>query len=192
MTIQFVCPSCGNPIEIDSVWGGKPVACPYCHNTVSAPTQSTYEPSNEVPMAQPMVPISVSHPSAETVVVGPASSHPNNIAIWALVLSISWLVISLTTSVVAGTDMSDEFGGKQPSMGEIQKFTEEKIQSGDIPRWLITMMVGGCMSILIWIAGLVCAIFAALKPARRAMTIISFVFLAFLPLQIVLGLLVGG
>jgi DNA-directed RNA polymerase subunit RPC12/RpoP len=44
MAIQFACPSCRQPIEIDDEYGGRQVSCPYCHHVVAAPTRSTLEP----------------------------------------------------------------------------------------------------------------------------------------------------
>ncbi len=41
MPIQFSCPSCRQPIEVDDEFGGAQVSCPYCRNVVTAPTEST-------------------------------------------------------------------------------------------------------------------------------------------------------
>lgn len=41
MAIQFACPSCGQPIEIDEEWADSPVSCPYCQKVVTAPGEST-------------------------------------------------------------------------------------------------------------------------------------------------------
>ncbi len=52
MAIQFQCPSCRQPIEIDEQWAAQPVACPYCKRVVTAPAQSTW-PAEPVPTASP-------------------------------------------------------------------------------------------------------------------------------------------
>ena len=41
MSIQFLCPACSQPIEIDDEWSARPVACPYCRKTITAPESST-------------------------------------------------------------------------------------------------------------------------------------------------------
>ena len=43
MAIQFVCPGCSQPIEVDDEIGGRSAACPYCQHVVSVPIQSTYD-----------------------------------------------------------------------------------------------------------------------------------------------------
>lgn len=43
MAIQFVCPGCSQPIEVDDEIGGRSAACPYCQHVVSVPLQSTYQ-----------------------------------------------------------------------------------------------------------------------------------------------------
>lgn len=44
MAIQFPCPSCAQPIEVDDEVAGREAACPYCQRVVTAPQQSTYAP----------------------------------------------------------------------------------------------------------------------------------------------------
>ncbi len=43
MAIQFVCPGCSQPIEVDDEIGGRSAACPYCQHVVSVPLTSTYD-----------------------------------------------------------------------------------------------------------------------------------------------------
>jgi len=40
MPIQFNCSGCGQAIEVDSEFAGRLVACPFCHATVEAPSES--------------------------------------------------------------------------------------------------------------------------------------------------------
>lgn len=51
MVVQFRCPSCEKPIEIDDEYAGRQVTCPYCHDVVDAPTESTYQSE---PVARPV------------------------------------------------------------------------------------------------------------------------------------------
>ncbi len=41
MAIQFNCPGCRQPVEVDDEWAGEHVACPFCQRVVTAPTEST-------------------------------------------------------------------------------------------------------------------------------------------------------
>lgn len=43
MAIQFPCPSCSQPIEVDDEYGGQTAACPYCRRVVNVPTESPDE-----------------------------------------------------------------------------------------------------------------------------------------------------
>lgn len=58
MAIQFHCPSCSQPIEVDDVHAGQAATCPYCHRVVSVPTESSLGPVPPVsarPTATPAV-----------------------------------------------------------------------------------------------------------------------------------------
>jgi len=53
MAIQFTCPSCSQPIEVDEDLGGKNATCPYCRNVVSVPVRSTLDAARVPPLARP-------------------------------------------------------------------------------------------------------------------------------------------
>lgn len=40
MSIQFRCPGCNEPIEVDDIHAGQTAACPYCRRVASVPTES--------------------------------------------------------------------------------------------------------------------------------------------------------
>lgn len=44
MSIQFACPGCGQPIEVDAEFAGKAATCPYCRRVATVPSESTYDP----------------------------------------------------------------------------------------------------------------------------------------------------
>lgn len=52
MPIRFRCPSCSQPIEVDSELAGKAARCPYCERVMSVPAESTFD-SAEVVTARP-------------------------------------------------------------------------------------------------------------------------------------------
>ena len=41
MAIQFHCPGCSQPIEVDDIHAGQTAACPYCRQVVNVPTESS-------------------------------------------------------------------------------------------------------------------------------------------------------
>lgn len=52
MAIQFNCPSCRQPIEVDDEHAGQVASCPYCRGVVTVPPTSTYQ-TEPVPPARP-------------------------------------------------------------------------------------------------------------------------------------------
>lgn len=55
MAIQFRCPSCRQPIEVDDEFRGQPAACPYCRRVVTVPAESELAPAGVV-VARPANP----------------------------------------------------------------------------------------------------------------------------------------
>lgn len=45
MAIQFRCPGCSEPIEVDDVYAGQTAACPYCRRVVNVPHESVLDDS---------------------------------------------------------------------------------------------------------------------------------------------------
>jgi DNA-directed RNA polymerase subunit RPC12/RpoP len=67
MAIQFVCPGCSQPIEVDDEIGGRSAACPYCQHVVSVPLKSTYDsaaPVTASPLGQSGAPHAPPHAHA--------------------------------------------------------------------------------------------------------------------------------
>ncbi len=73
MSIQFLCTSCGQPIEVDDEHAGKTAACPYCRQLAGVPMQSTYAPDQ--PPASPSTPDSDEHGPVPPPPV-PAAPYP--------------------------------------------------------------------------------------------------------------------
>jgi hypothetical protein len=53
MAIQFACPSCAQPIEVDDEHAGRMATCPYCRRVVTVPTASTMGTA-AAPSARPL------------------------------------------------------------------------------------------------------------------------------------------
>jgi hypothetical protein len=46
MAIQFHCPGCSQPIEVDDIHAGQTAACPYCQRVISVPSESELDRSH--------------------------------------------------------------------------------------------------------------------------------------------------
>jgi len=66
MAIQFLCPGCNQPIEVDAEHAGKSAACPYCRQVVAVPLESTYRPDLVV-AARPGPSLPPAQPAADVV-----------------------------------------------------------------------------------------------------------------------------
>jgi hypothetical protein len=79
MAIQFSCPACGQPIEVDDEYGEHRVSCPYCRNIVNAPSESdptlaAKHATDQAPDARPVTPFpGDGDPSQQ---VPPSSAQP--------------------------------------------------------------------------------------------------------------------
>ena len=177
MAIQFPCPACGQPIEIDSEWGGKTVECPYCRKTVTAPRGSTYHPAPETPVA---------YPAARTIGFEAISEAPavpqhlqpterNLVAVWALVFSLSCLACYITGIVILAPHADElepfaEMRDEGKSVSEMsQAFTEH--WQGALPGWMVGAVLVMLMAFMLWLAGVGCAIIGLRRKPRKKFAI---------------------
>ncbi len=188
MSIQFLCPSCRHPIEVDDEWSNQPVACPYCRNTVTAPEVSTYETTSPPPTAR-----AIEYPAPldpEQITAPPLPPGRNLVAIWSLGLAVGWFLLWM----VAQTSLAphiEETLGPNPTQQEFQSFLQERLQSGTLPQWLVTAILVMGTSLVSWVAGLVCAILGVRSRRRRGFAVAAFAVLTLLPLMTCAGLALG-
>lgn len=66
MPIQYHCPSCGQPIEVDDDAANQPVTCPYCRRMSSAPaaTPPDFDPRTQTPAGGSARPVASPGPPA--------------------------------------------------------------------------------------------------------------------------------
>ena len=96
MAIRFQCGSCNQPIEVDDPWGGRTVACPYCHSTVTAPSASTLGDISDIPAASP-----VTADASDSISAQPSESS-NVVALIAFILAMIVIaLIGLGTMIAA-------------------------------------------------------------------------------------------
>lgn len=187
MAVQFLCPSCHHPIEIDDEWARQTVACPFCRNTVTAPANSTYSPVETVPAARGIEPAR----SGELPHAGSAEwTGGNVVAVWAFGLSCMWLLAWIVAESIIRPRMVDTFG-PNPNQEDMYRFWTEHLQAGTIPRWLIAGLLAMVMSLALWVAALVCAILGVRARRRRGFAMAAFVVLSFFPIMLCAGLLLG-
>jgi hypothetical protein len=72
MAIQFACPACQQPIEVDDEWADQTVSCPYCRRVVRAPAQSTLQIGVIPAASQP------ANTPADRAPVAPAAMDPTS------------------------------------------------------------------------------------------------------------------
>ena len=91
MAIQFPCPACRQPIEVDDELAGSQVTCPYCDKVVAAPTDSGLTLTGEARPAgeRPIPPI----PSEPGPVAGELAANPWGR--WSLICGVGAIIVML-------------------------------------------------------------------------------------------------
>ncbi|MFH0980178.1 MAG: hypothetical protein V2A79_01395 [Planctomycetota bacterium] len=178
MTIQFQCPACSQPIEIDPEWGGQAVVCPYCRKAVTAPSASTYFPAAQAPIARPAPHTAAFEAVSEVPAVPqyfPQPAERNLAAVWALVLSLSALACLITGNIIMAMHWDEieplvKLNQEGKSYGEINRAFLERF-NGLPPAWLMAVALVMFLAFGLWVAGLVCAIIGVRRPTRRKLAI---------------------
>ena len=179
MAIQFPCPSCGQPIEVDDEWASKPVACPYCRKTVNAPETTTFVPDAAVTTASPVSPTWGAPPAPE--------AGRNTISLAGLILACLSLALCLVAKIVARMHYSEllamgERTNAANSFSEMQRSMLEYLEAqGGYPGWMLALSGLVLASLMLWLAGLVCSVVGLRRPAGRAQRIAAFTTLGILP-----------
>lgn len=190
MAIQFLCPSCKQPIEIDSVWAGKTVACPYCRGTVTAPETSTLDP-REIPIASPLS-------SSAPRYAAPPSTNP--LALVAFGLMILMGLFYIACGFVAGAhrlELEELFKhiasrGNDPS-AQFSAWLDYANSRGEpIPTWLIALSMLSLAGMATCVASVICGIIALRHSARRGLALTSVIgggmWIGFVFLQLFVGI----
>ena len=186
MAIQFQCFACSQPIEVDDEWASRSVTCPFCRTTVTAPQASTFVPPADAPMASPAeagTPLPGEH-----VATAPGD---NALAVWALALSVSALVLYFVASMWI-TNLSvrwlGELAGPGATPEEIRRGMMEQVQAGNMPSWIMSACLLLFAVFSLWVAGIACGIMALRKPARRVWAVVALVLSGVLPLLFCIAL----
>lgn len=157
MAVQFSCPACRQPIEVDDDWAGQHVACPFCQRVVTAPTQSTLRSIETTvpPSARKLSPTSTSPISQPQV--GHRSSF-NTLAAVGFGCSVAALLLFFVVGIL-WQFFVDELGPEVQLDAQTQ---QEFLRLANDPQYrgrFIGGMAAFCLSALCWLAGLIiCAI----------------------------------
>ncbi len=197
MTIRFLCSACGQPIEIDDEWSSKPVACPYCRKTITAPAESQFDNLKDVPTATPLrnepaeQPIVVSVPYGDSRSSIPAQT--NRVAVAAVVLAVAVMVQFAVLMMIGAAHVSEfehieslakarQDEGASPFEAQQQAMLQYLEDQGGVPpQWLMGMMMLYAGIAASWIAVVVCGIIGARRTYRRRMAVVALVFAGMLP-----------
>ncbi len=156
MAIQFACPSCQRPIEVDEELAGSKAACPYCRSVVTAPMSSEYGPPSTVPTARV--------PDREVVFGTPEvarSPQPRNAAaIWGFGLACICWALFVVGWVISFNSMPEEWL-EQASRGEIMRPGADGAKFGpdsELPPGLVLGSLMVLLSLGVWFVALVCVV----------------------------------
>ncbi len=189
MPIRFKCVSCDQPIEVDDDWASKMVACPYCRQTVTAPTASTFEPE-EIPLAAP-----VSGLSTETYAAPhtPVATRSNRIALVALILAVGSLGLYIAGNAFFVPHLDELEAIATPGSTfsenmEAQRVFFEKY-GGAPPPWFLAGFACAFGSLAAWLAATICAIIGLRRPMGRTPAVAALVLCGLLTLLACGGML---
>lgn len=132
MAIQFNCPGCSQPIEVDDIHAGQAATCPYCHRAVGVPTESSL---GEVPpvAARPTggaddATTPTAHPTPGELHVGPTMTYRDraartygNYALICTGIAIALMVATTIYGVTLMRDKLNDYVESQPSFEQISQ-----------------------------------------------------------------------
>ena len=160
--------------------------CPFCRETVTAPSESTIGSGSDVPMAQ------ASNNLSPPYGPPPVPASGNLVAISALVA----VMLSIALILVAGKTLAphiDEFSEMRKAMDAndqqgVKDAMQKMLESyGQMPPWLLHAMVLFVGAGFAWLAGLVCGLLGLRKRRRRGLAIAALVIAAILPVVLCCG-----
>lgn len=187
MAIRFLCTSCGEPIEVDDEWALKPVGCPYCRKSVTAPAESTFDPAQGVPTARKLASAEPAEQGLPyPVVLVPARDAKGTVAVIALALSATALALAFIMAMVLSAHKLElmEMTGNASAPSEIMKAQSEWIQQhgGVPPTWMVVvslLMIGAGVT---WLAAMICGTIGAFSEWRRRHAVLALVLGGLLPI----------
>ncbi len=167
MAIQFNCPGCRQPVEVDDEWAGQHVACPFCQRVVTAPAESTITALQDdlPPTARRLSP---SGPGGAIATDAATPPRYNRLAIVGFGLSLAAILLLILGSIL----LRFFFEQMDPNLAMEEQQKKAMELAGD-PEHAGRIMLGVgsfCLSFVCWLAGLIFSAIAATRkdlPGRR-------------------------
>ncbi len=201
MTIRFQCGSCSQPIEVDDELASKVVGCPYCRNTVTAPTESTLAQPDRIPVASPLDASGGTFQAASTPPTGyaGAQAQSNPLAIVAFVSACAVFVLMFAYSAIAAghlleleqlaKDVERSGLGYSAVLEAMNKFAQD--HGGEIPVWFLVMALFQLTSWAACLAAAICGVLALRQSTRRPLAVAALVICGVFLVISCLGLLLS-
>ena len=214
MSIQFHCPGCRQPIEVDREWAERLVACPYCRQTVTAPAESDLELTEALPVARGLADAAPGQAPTDAPLLGnavyagaPAGPGPvaagvppssmaawNRVATLAMVFAFVALAFRLGAVGVLLTH-ADEMRAMQEAMQERANevglvnaaLEQSQHQTADQLGWMTAFTVLHMAAGMFILAAITCGILGLRSPLRRARATTALVMSGLLILMLCVG-----
>ncbi len=161
MAIQFNCPGCRQPVEVDDEWAGQHVACPFCQRVVTAPAESTITAlQNDLPPTARR--LSPTGPGGEIATGAGPPPRYNRMAVAGFGLSLAAIFLLILCQIMLQF-VVDEMG-PNATFEEQQKKTMELYNDPEFAGRMILGVGSLCLSFTCWLAGV---IFSAIAATRK-------------------------
>ncbi len=184
MVVQFNCPGCGQPIEVDGEWAEKTVGCPFCQQMVTAPAASTLasEDAAGVNMARP----TMGHLSA------PVVEKRSILPTVGLILALGAIVALIIGGVIfAGFMTRNQLDTL--STDELVKKLQSMVTDPANASTFAAVGLLYFLSFTLWLAGLVVSIVVLVRTRPKPLAAVAGLGIStILPMFMVLPLFLGG
>jgi hypothetical protein len=161
MAIQFNCPGCRQPVEVDDEWAGQHVACPFCQRVVTAPAASTINALQDdlPPTARRLSPTG---PGGTIATGAAAPPRYNRMAVIGFGLSLAAIFLLILGQIMLQF-MVDQLDPNS-TFEEQHKKTMELYSDPESAGRMALGAVSVCLSVTCWLAGV---IFSAIAATRK-------------------------
>ncbi len=161
MAIQFNCPGCRQPVEVDDEWAGEHVSCPFCQRVVTAPAESTINTLQHdlPPTARRLSP---SGPGEVIATGAVAPSRYNRLAVVGFGLSLAAILL-----LILGTILLQFFFEQLEPNLTVEEQQKKAMEIASDPEYAGRILLGVgslCLSFVSWLAG---AIISAIAATRK-------------------------
>ncbi|MGE0478976.1 MAG: hypothetical protein AB7Q17_00765 [Phycisphaerae bacterium] len=139
MPIQFRCPGCEQPIEVDDAYANQSATCPYCRRLVTVPAASTYDAAG-APVARPSTAPAdgvswgaVADADAAGDLPDPAAfarhaaaTRFGKLALVCAVCAVVLFGVQLVIAVSVGMEYMSQHAGQRPTQDELMRYIQER------------------------------------------------------------------